>query len=97
MMLAFFKKDQDNTLRYYYIHDYQGSLLTPFTFTTIWGKSMRMGRKDEYSFETRNTMDKKLREIVRRRARDGYSLFYSYPLVNSYNTLFQNLQRRMAV
>jgi hypothetical protein len=96
MMLAFYKRTPPDELRYYYVHDYQGGLFSPFALTTIWGKESERGRRREYSFENRSDMERKIRKILTTRARDGYKLLYSYPLVNSYHLLYQDIVQKTA-
>ena len=95
-MLAFYKRIRAHELRYYYVHDYQGSLFAPFAITAIWGRDSRKGRKTEYGFDSRGEMDRKIREILKRRARDGYRLLYSYPSINRYHLLFEDLREQAA-
>jgi len=90
-MLAFYKRGSGNQLQYYYLHDYQGSLYAQHAFTTIWGRGARGGRKVEHSFESSGEMDKKIRDIVRRRIREGYRLFYAYPMINHYHSFYNHI------
>jgi hypothetical protein len=41
-------------------------------------------------------MDRKIRNIVRRRIREGYRLFYSYPLINHYHSLYTQILEKRA-
>ena len=95
-MLAFYKRGRADQLQYYYLHDYQGTLYAQHAFTTLWGKGERQGRKAEHSFEDSGEMDRKIRDIVRRRIRDGYRLFYAYPVANHYHSFYYSLLRKQA-
>ena len=96
MMLAFYKRMEADELRYYYVHDYQGGLFSPFALTIIWGREHERGRRKEYGFENRRAMERKIREILKTRAREGYKLLYSYPVVNTYHLLYQDMLQKTA-
>jgi hypothetical protein len=97
MLLALYREDKDQQLFYYYMHDYQGSLFTKYSFTAQWGREFDRGRKKDYYFASRREKDRKLRQILRRRALQGYRLFYSYPSMNSYKILFDDIKVKKTV
>jgi predicted DNA-binding WGR domain protein len=92
MMLAFYKKSNKGELFYYYIHDYQGTLFSKSCITVIWGEGIKPGRKKEYSFDNDEDLDKKVREILKLRVKEGYKLLYSYPHINDYKKLFKKYE-----
>jgi hypothetical protein len=93
-MLAFYKASTKQKTQYYYIHDYQASLFSPHCLTIIWGKDLQQGRKKEFIFETRAEMDRKIREIVKKRVLENYKLLYSYPQKNDFKKLFDSYSRQ---
>ena len=92
MVLAFYKKTDDDELLYYYIHDYQGTLFSRYCITAIWGKGVKPGKKKDFIFEDTDEMDNKVREILNKRVKEGYKLLYSYPHINDYKKLFENME-----
>lgn len=92
MMIAFYKKNNKEELQYYYIHDYQGTLFSKNCITVIWGKGIKPGRKKEYVFDNDNELDKKVREILKLRVKEGYKLLYSYPQINNYKKIFEEFE-----
>jgi hypothetical protein len=91
-MLAFYKTTEKQETKYYYIHDYQANLFSPFCLTIIWGKGIQQGRKKEYVFETRADMDLKIRSIVKKRVLENYKLLYTYPEKNHFKNLFESYE-----
>lgn len=87
-MVVIFVKNTGKQRYYYTIHDYQPGLFASYTLTIIWGPYMETGRRKVYTFETRRKMDTKLRDLVKRRFKNGYTLFYSYSRDPRYRTLF---------
>ena len=94
MMLAFYKNNTKEETQYYYIHDYQASLFSPYCLTVIWGKDLHQGRKKEYIFESRAGMELKIRNIVKKRVIENYKLLYSYPRKNDFKSLFENYYKQ---
>jgi len=97
MMIALYRTAKTGNQEYYYIHDYQGHLFSPHTFTVIWGKDLGVGKERSFTFTNRADMDKKLRELFRSRINIGYKLLYSYPQENSYNEIYTNIARKKAL
>ena len=83
MMCALGKLNDKGDFLYYYIHDYQGSLFGEFCLTVIWGKNQGRGRQITYTFKNHADFQKKLRSLLENKMRNGYSVFYSYPLLES--------------
>lgn len=97
MMIALYRITKTGQMDYYYIHDYQGNLFSPYTFTVIWGKDLNTGKERSFTFSTRIEMDEKLRELFNKRVKDGYKLLYSYPQKNNYFHIFENVNRKKAL
>ncbi|HOV63548.1 MAG TPA: WGR domain-containing protein [Spirochaetia bacterium] len=88
-MMVVFYLQTDDSIRYYSIHDRQGNLFKPFTFTVTWGKGLSSGRIKVYTFETRHEMEEKIRGIFKARIRQGYKLLYSFSRKRYYRDLFR--------
>ena len=93
-MITFYKPSDAGVVRYYSVHDRQGSLFLTHGFTAVWGSFPKAGRERVYTFEDRESMDRKLREIFRRRVRDGYRVLYSFSRNQRYVTLFEEFRTR---
>jgi predicted DNA-binding WGR domain protein len=93
MLITFYRSDADDEPYFYSIHDRQPSLFGEYAFTVIWGRALRKGREKVYSFESREELDDKLRELVRRRIEEGYRVLYSYFRKNEYRQLRHALKR----
>lgn len=96
MMIALYKTNKKGQMNYYYIHDYQGNLFAPYSFTAIWGRNMNSGKEKVFTFETRAAMDAKLKEIFKRRMRDSYKTLYTYPPNNNYQDILDDVVRLRA-
>jgi predicted DNA-binding WGR domain protein len=90
MMIALYKINTYNETHYYYIHDYQGHLFSPFTFTAIWGHSQTKGREKSFTFESEQEMKDKISELIFKRLKEGYKLLYSYPQENQYQNIISS-------
>ena len=95
MLIALYKIDTYNETRYYYIHNYQGHLFSPFTFTAIWGKSQKKGREKSFVFDSEEEMKDKLSELIFAKLKAGYKLLYSYPQENQYQDIYSHLNKRL--
>lgn len=78
MIITLFKTGEDGRMRYYTLHDRQPVLGAPFALTVAWRTGNGAEREKVYVFETLAEMDRKIREVFGRRARDGYRLLYSF-------------------
>ncbi|MBN1412448.1 MAG: WGR domain-containing protein [Spirochaetales bacterium] len=96
MMIALYRIDTKGRGQYYYLHDYQGNLFSPYSFTTVWGKEMAKGREKLYTFQTRFEMDAKLKDLFGVKVAEGYKVLYAYPHQNFYQHLFSHLSREQA-
>ena len=68
-------------MNYYYMHDYQGHLFSPYTLTVLFGKNFSMGKEKSFTFNTQTEMDAKVRELFKEKLLSGYKLLYTYPPV----------------
>ena len=64
MVLAFYKKTDDDELLYYYIHDYQGTLFSRYCITAIWGKGVKPGKKKDFIFEDKDQKKKEQPQFI---------------------------------
>jgi len=96
-MTITFYKQQSGFTRYYTMHDRQGSLFSPYTFTAVWGRVLERGREKVYTFDSRETMDKKLRELMRKRISSGYRVLYSFSRSSEYKEIFKTAVEIKAV
>jgi predicted DNA-binding WGR domain protein len=87
-MTITFYKQTDKSSRYYTVHDRQGNLFSPYTFTAVWGTVLQSGREKVFSFDSRKDMDKKLRFLMKKRIRGGYKVLYSFSRNNEYKEIF---------
>lgn len=93
MMITLYKTDDKGEIRYYSIHDRQGHLFSPYTFSVHWGPGLSVGREKSYVFETRREMDTKLQELIQGRVDDGYRVLYSFFRNRDYEHLRPALSR----
>ncbi len=96
MMIALYKLDTSGRDQYYYIHDYQGNLFSPYSYTTVWGREATHGRDRQYAFKTRFEMDASLKALFAKKLTQGYKILYSYPAVNFYRHMYAVLAREKA-
>ena len=94
MLIALYRVNKSGHMDYYYIHDYQGHLFAPYTFTAIWGKNLNTGKEKSFTFTTRLEMDEKLRELFIKRVKAGYKMLYSYPPTNNYLDIFDMAKQK---
>lgn len=78
MYITLYKSDRRGNVHYYTLHNRQGNLFTPYSLTLTWGPSVSNGREKLVILETRKEMDDRIRYLLRRRMREGYSVLYSY-------------------
>jgi hypothetical protein len=83
MIIALYKLKQSGEMSYYYLHDYQGHLFSPYTLTSISGKNFSIGREKTFTFNTQSEMDGKVRELFKQKLLSGYKLLYTYPPANT--------------
>ena len=95
-MITLYRVDDPDTIRYYSISDRQGHLFYDNTFTVSWGVALSAGRERLHVFDSRRDMDDKLRELVRRRIRDGYRVLYTYFRAGEYGSIQKVLKRASA-
>ena len=79
MICALGKLNEKGDFLYYYIHDYQGSLFGEFCLTVIWGKNQGIGRQKSYTLANHAEYQRKIRLLIEKKIRSGYSVFYTYP------------------
>ncbi|MBN1698472.1 MAG: WGR domain-containing protein [Spirochaetales bacterium] len=94
MIIALYKITSHDEISYYYIHDYQGHLFSPYTFTAIWGKNLSMGKEKSFSFSTQSDMDKRIHELFKTKLKQGFKLLYTYPPRNDYQDMFIHLAEK---
>ncbi|MBN2444471.1 MAG: WGR domain-containing protein [Spirochaetales bacterium] len=95
MLVALYKINEYNEMNYYYIHNYQGHLFSPHTFTVIWGKNRKKGREKSFTFDSAKVMQKKMRSLFQKKIEEGYKLLYSYPQKNQYNEMFTGIKKQL--
>lgn len=87
--------NKSDETRYYYIHNYQGHLFSPYTITVIWGKNQSQGKEKSFSFESAGEMNEKINELSSQKLKQGYKLLYTYPPGNKYQHIFSDLQAQL--
>jgi predicted DNA-binding WGR domain protein len=78
MMITLYRIDARGASHYYNIHDRQGHLFSPFSFTVSWGKNLSMTREKPFQFSSQPEMDDKVRELLAAKFKAGYRVLYSY-------------------
>ncbi len=91
MTITFYKQSTKFT-RYYTIHDRQGHLFSPYTFTAVWGTVLQSGREKVFVFDSRFEMDKKIRFLIKKRSKSGYKVLYSFSRGNEYTEIFNSIR-----
>jgi predicted DNA-binding WGR domain protein len=95
MLIALYKMNKSDEMDYYYIHNYQGHLFSPYTFTAIWGKNQGKGREKSFSFDSEDDMHEKINELFLRKLKQGFKLLYSYPPRGEYQELFSSISSQL--
>jgi predicted DNA-binding WGR domain protein len=93
VIIALYKVTNDE-ISYYYIHDYQGHLFSPYTFTAIWGRNLSMGHEKSFTFTSQNEMDSKINDLFKTKLKQGFKLLYTYPPHNDYQDMFVHLAEK---
>ncbi len=89
-MIILLRKTTPKGKHYYYtLHDRQTGLFELYTLTTMWGSTPDGGREKVYSFSSAEELDEKLRELIQRRLRSGYTVLYSYSRDKNYRAVLQ--------
>lgn len=89
-MIILLRKTTPKGSHYYYtLHDRQTGLFELYTLTTMWGSTPDGGRERVYSFSSPEELDEKLRELIHRRLRAGYTVLYSYSRDKNYRAVLQ--------
>lgn len=91
MTITFYKKTKTGS-RYYTMHDRQGNLFTPYTFTSVWGNVIESGRQRVFTFNSRDEMNRKLRFLMGKRIKSGYKVLYSFSRNNTYTEIFNYIK-----
>lgn len=76
-MISLFRREPDGSQRLYTISDQQLTLPGTWGFTVSW-MSGGSWRERQRSFSSAAEMDKAMRELLRRKTREGYRLLYSW-------------------
>ena len=94
MLIALYKLNESDEMNYYYIHNYQGHLFSPHTFTAIWGKNQGRGREKSFTFDSDVEMHEKIYELFSKKLKQGFKLLYSYPPQNEYQDILVDLKEQ---
>ncbi len=78
MIITLYKPGADGSVRYYSIHDRQPLLTSRYALTVAWRSGEGRERDKIYGFDTLAQMDARIRQIFKRKIKDGYTLLYSY-------------------
>ncbi len=78
MIITLFRPGSDGSIRYYTIHDRQPLLTARCALTVAWRTGEGREREKIYGFDNIGELDTKIRQIFKRKIRDGYTLLYSY-------------------
>ena len=96
MIVALYKLKLSGEMSYYYMHDYQGHLFSPYTLTSIWGKNFSIGKEKSFTFNTQAEMDEKVRELFREKLLAGYQLLYTYPPSSDFRDIAENTKKKVS-
>ncbi len=77
-MVTLYKLDARNRARYVTIHTRQPSLFGDHIVTVRHGMVSGTGTDRNYTYESREEMDRALRRLLKRKARQGYRVIYRY-------------------
>jgi hypothetical protein len=94
MIIALYKLKESGEMGYYYLHDYQGHLFSPYTLTSIWGKNFSMGKEKSFTFNTQSEMDAKVRELFKEKLLAGFKLLYTYPPSSALSEIANTLKEK---
>ena len=78
MMITLYRRESDGSTRYVTYTDRQGHLFGFPTLTVTEGTDFFLARERNYTFETESEQQKKLRTMIDRRMKRGYSVLYSF-------------------
>ncbi|MDX9898576.1 MAG: hypothetical protein RBT62_06630 [Spirochaetia bacterium] len=78
MIITLYKPGSNGSIRYYTIHDRQPLLTARYALTIAWRSGEGRECDKVYGFDTVSEMDKKIKQIFRKKLKDGYTLLYSY-------------------
>lgn len=78
MIITLFKPGSNGSIRYYTIHDRQPLLTARYALTIAWRTGEGRECDKVYGFDTASEMDKKIKQVFRKKLKDGYKLLYSY-------------------
>ena len=95
MTITFFKQTSTSS-RYYTMHDRQGNLFSPYTFTSVWGTVLQSGREKVFTFESHREMEKKLRFLMKKRISSGYKVLYSFSRNAEFTEIFNSIKDQQA-
>ena len=95
MTITFFN-NESSVPRYYTIHDRQGNLFTPYTFTSVWGIFLKSGREKTFAFKSQIEMERKLRFLINKRIESGYKVLYSFSRCREYTEIFNSIREEQA-
>jgi len=95
MTITFYKQSETCT-RYYTMHDRQGNLFSPYTFTSVWGTVLQSGREKVFTFDNRLEMENKMRFLMKKRIASGYKVLYSFSRKSMYTNIFNSIMGKQA-
>jgi len=78
MIIALYRPGADGSIRHYTIHDRQPLLTARYSLTVAWRTGEGREREKIYGFDTAAARDAKIRQVFKRKVRDGYALLYSF-------------------
>jgi hypothetical protein len=78
MMITLYRREPDDSLRYYVLHDRQLTLEPEWSFTTSWTTGGASWRERTHRCEGPGQMDASVRRLVKRKFREGYVLLYAF-------------------
>ncbi|MFW6388150.1 MAG: hypothetical protein ACOC0B_02640 [bacterium] len=87
MMITLYRVSDEDRIRYITIHNRQTTLFARYSFTLCEGEVNGWSRERLYSFESREDMDRKLRQLIRGRVKKGYRVLYSFFRNHEYQDL----------
>ncbi len=78
MIVTLYRTAVDGRTQYYTIHDRQQLLDTPYALCASWRIGMGRERERTHRCETLGERDRLIRDLIRKRTRDGYKILYTF-------------------
>jgi hypothetical protein len=79
MFISLYKTEAEGNAAYFHIHDHQRHLFDKYTLTVIRGEETGKSVEKQYTFETQDEKDGKIKELFTIKIKEGFKILYTYP------------------